>query len=95
MLVGEGGYEPMNRLLLAFNVTGGDCDDVMCYAFEDMDVAYSFEKEIKKLLGEELKESPSAFILRVIKGYLPMRNLRVKENYGVGSRDVYHLLSKG
>jgi len=94
VLTSEVGYEPMNQLMLAFNVAGAAFDDVLFYSLNSLDEAYEYQKELRNRFGDELKSNPSAFVLNVLKGNLPCRKLAVKDNYNSKLVNIYDKLSK-
>ena len=94
LITSEGGYEPMNRLLLMFNIEGGDCDDVLFYSLNDPAEAQAFQTEMRTRFGKELKANPSAIVMDVVKGNLPCRKLNVKAEYNTKFMNIYDLMSK-
>lgn len=93
-LTTEGTYEPVNRLLFEFNVAATTFDDVTVYSSTDLDEGHDFHKKMLELCGPELRDHKSAFILKVVKGSLPVRKLDMKRGYQAKGVHIYDYIEK-
>ncbi len=93
-ITSEGGFEPMNRLLMAFNMSAASFDDVILYAVDNTQDGHQFNEKLDETLKPELRSSRSAFITKVLKGNVPCRKLNVKENYRVTTMGIYDFMEK-
>ena len=93
-ITSEGGFEPMNRLLMAFNISASRFDDILFYAVDSTQDGYRFHKTLNEMLKPELRHSQIAFILKVLKGSIACRKLNVKDNYRVTTMGIYDYMQK-
>jgi DNA-binding Lrp family transcriptional regulator len=93
-LTTEATYEPVNRLLLEFNTAATTFDDVTFYSVTDLDEGYSFQKKMVELCGPELRTHKFAFILKVLKGSLPIRKLDIAKEYRADDVKIYDYIMK-